>query len=648
MRAGVDAGGTFIDVVGFDPADGKAHPAKVPSDAGIGAGLARSAPLLARAPDAVVAGTTRITNTVLAGSLVRTALVTTEGFGDVLAIGRQARDDLYDLRRPARVPPPVPRHLCFEVAERVASDGSVLVPLAEREAERVASAVRGAGVEAVAVSLLHAYARPEHERRLAEALRGVAPLSVSHRVSRERREFERASTTALNAAVLPAIDQYVEDLRTAVERTFPGASAFVIHSAGGMMTLERARRLPLATVMSGPAAGVAAAARLARRLALERAVSLDMGGTSTDVCLLTDGVPASARDRSVGGHVIRLPAVAVESIGAGGGSIAAVDDVGALRVGPRSAGADPGPAAYGRGGTEATVTDADVVLGLAGSWGGLSLDADLALEACARLGARLGLSGAEAAQAVLAVAHAEIERALRLVTVRRGHDLRECTLVAYGGAGPMHAGAVALSAGIRRVLVPALSSTFSAFGCCLAELVIDDVRTCTADLSAREWPRIEETLERLVADLAGELGDGRASGALRAVRSLELRYRGQNEALEVELERDPSVPTVRAAFGERHRSEFGYATEEPVEVTAVRARLWLDEGATWGAPERAASELEVGETAFGPVLARGALEPGSVVAGPAVLVDELSTVVVGREQTARTDEDGNVWIERRP
>jgi N-methylhydantoinase A len=294
------------------------------------------------------------------------------------------------------------------------------------------------------------------------------------------------------------------------------------------------------------------------------------------------------------------------------------------------------------------VTDADVVLGLAGSWGGLSLDADLALEACARLGARLGLSGAEAAQAVLAVAHAEIERALRLVTVRRGHDLRECTLVAYGGAGPMHAGAVALSAGIRRVLVPALSSTFSAFGCCLAELAIDDVRTCTADLSAREWPRIEETLERLVADLAGELGDGRASGALRAVRSLELRYRGQNEALEVELERDPSVPTVRAAFGERHRSEFGYATEEPVEVTAVRARLWLDEGATWGAPERAASELEVGETAFGPVLARGALEPGSVVAGPAVLVDELSTVVVGREQTARTDEDGNVWIERRP
>ncbi|MDQ3890654.1 MAG: hydantoinase/oxoprolinase family protein [Actinomycetota bacterium] len=646
MRAGVDAGGTFIDVVGFDASDRKAHPAKVPSDAGVAAGLDRCAPLLARAPDTVVAGTTRITNAVLAGSLARTALVTTEGFRDVLAIGRQARDDLYDLRRPARVPPPVPRDLCFEVAERVASDGSILVPLAEGEVERVASAVRAAGVEAVAVSLLHAYARPEHERRLAEGLRGVAlSLSVSHRVSRERREFERASTTALNGALLPAIDHYVEDLRAAVKRTFPRASAFVIHSAGGMMTLERTRRLPLATVMSGPAAGVAATARLARRLALERAVSLDMGGTSTDVCLLTGGVPASARDRRVGGHVIRLPAVAVESIGAGGGSIAAVDDVGALRVGPRSAGADPGPAAYGRGGTEATVTDADVVLGLAGSWGGLSLDADLAQEACARLGTRLGLSAEETARAVLAVAHAEIDRALRLVTVRRGHDLRDCTLVAYGGAGPMHAGAVALSAGIRRVLVPALSSTFSAFGCCLAELAVDDVRTCTADLSPADWPRVEETLEKLVADVADELADGRGRGALRAVRSLELRYRGQNEALEVELE-GSSIPAVRAAFRERHRSEFGYATEEPIEVTGVRARLWLDEGASWGAPERTATELEVGGTAFGPVLARGALEPGRPVVGPAVLVDELSTVVVLCEQTARADEDGNVWIER--
>src|SRR5204863_8854740 len=277
------------------------------------------------------------------------------------------------------------------------------------------------------------------------------------------REFERASTTALNAAVMPLIDRYLRALDEASADSFPGASSFVVHSGGGMMTVARARLLPLSTVMSGPAAGVAATARLARRFGLERAVSLDMGGTSTDVCLLREGVPATARDRRLGGHVVRLPAVAVESIGAGGGSVVWVDDVGALRVGPRSAGAVPGPSAYGRGGREATVTDADVVLGLAGGiGGGLELDQGLAYEACARLGAQLGLSAEEAALATAEGTHAELERALRLVTVRRGHDLRACTLVAYGGAGPMHVGAVALSAGVERVLVPAASSTFPA------------------------------------------------------------------------------------------------------------------------------------------------------------------------------------------
>src|SRR5205807_6150434 len=296
---------------------------------------------------------------------------------------------------------------------------------------------------------------------------------------------------------------------------------FVVHSGGGMMTVVRARLLPLATVMSGPAAGVAATARLARRFSLDRAVSLDMGGTSTDVCLLREGVPATARDRRLGGHVVRLPAVSVESIGAGGGSVVWVDDLGALRIGPRSAGAVPGPAAYGRGGREATVTDADVVLGLTGGFGGgLELDRGLAQDACAQVGARLGLSAEEAALATAEVTHAELERALRLVTVRRGHELRACTLVAYGGAGPMHAGAVALSAGIERVLVPAASSTFSAIGCCLSELAFDDVRTCLAPLDEAHWPRAEHELEDLVSEATAALEDG--DGTLRVARPLEL------------------------------------------------------------------------------------------------------------------------------
>ena len=552
-RVGVDAGGTFTDVVIAD--GGTAQSLKVPTDAGLGEGLARSRRLVAGSP-AVVAGTTWVTNAVLEKKLARTALVTTEGFADVLEIGRQARDDLYDLGRSARVAPPVPRELCFGAAERIGPDGTPLVPLTSKEVERVAAAVRAAGVEAVAVCLLHSYANPEHEARLAAALDDGVALSVSHRVSRERREFERASTTALNAAVMPVIDRYLRAQKEATAGSFPGAHSFVVQSGGGMMTVPRARQLPLATVMSGPAAGVAAASRLARRFGLDRAVSLDMGGTSTDVCLLRDGVPATARDRRLGGHVVRLPAVAVESIGAGGGSVVWVDDVGALRVGPRSAGAVPGPAAYGRGGVEATVTDADVVLGLAGGLGGgLELDQDLAHGACAQLGTQLGLSAEETALATAEVTHAELERALRLVTVRRGHDLRACTLVAYGGAGPMHAGAVALSAGIERVLVPAASSTFSAIGCCLSELAFDDVRTCLSPLDEANWPRVEHELEDLVSEATAALEDG--DGTLRVARSLELRYRGQNDALEVDIDGATSPDTLRAAFQESLLSSPG-------------------------------------------------------------------------------------------
>jgi N-methylhydantoinase A len=645
-RVGLDAGGTFTDAIVLD-ASGTARPLKAPSDAPVAEILSRCRDLLAAGrPGAVIAGTTRITNAILEGRLARTALVTTAGFRDVLAIGRQARDDLYDLRRAARVPPPVPRALSFEAAERLAADGTAVLALSDEEAQRVAAAVREAGVEAVAVCLLHSYANPEHEKLLGEALGDGLFRSLSHRVSREQREFERASTTALNAAVMPAIDAYLGTYENALSQVFPGVSSFVVHSAGGMMLGERARLLPLATVMSGPAAGVAATARLARRLGLARVVSIDMGGTSTDVCLLRNGVPASARDRRLAGHAVRLPSVAIETIGAGGGSIAWVDDVGALRVGPKSAGADPGPVSYGRGGVEATVTDADVVLGLAGGFGGeLELDAELASEACERLGTKLGLSAVEAARAVAEVAHAEMERALRLVTVRRGHDLRAQTLVAFGGAGPMHAGAVSLSAGVERMVVPAHSSTFSALGCCLSELTIEDVRTCLAVLDD-DWPRVRAELERLVGDVVGALGDD-GDSALRVSRSLELRYRGQNEALEVATEDKASSAGLREAFHERHLAEFGYATEEQVEVTAVRARVWRDEGTAWARAEPATlPEVQIGETAFGPVLARGGVEPGRPVEGPAVLADALSTVVVWPGLVARTDDDGNVWLER--
>jgi N-methylhydantoinase A len=655
IRLGIDAGGTFVDVVAVDLARGVARAVKSASDRGFDEALALARRLVDGEAGTVVAGTTRVTNAVLEGRLARTALVTTAGFADVLAIGRQARDDLYDLSRRARVPPVVPRELVFEADERVGPRGEELRALAPDEIERLAAVITAASVDAVAVCFLHSYACPEHESRVAAALRQIVPVSASHQVSRERREFERASTTALNAATLPEIARYLRDHEGAVGGHLPAAASYIVHSAGGMMTPARARTLPLGTVMSGPAAGVSASARLARRLDIAQAVSLDMGGTSTDVCLIRHGRAATARQRTLGGHVVRLPAVAVESVGAGGGSIAWVDDVGALRLGPRSAGADPGPAAYGRGGTEPTLTDADVCLGTAGAWqGGIPLDVGAAREACARLADRLELSVGEAALAVVRVAQAELERALRLVTVRRGYDLRECVLVAHGGAGPMHAGAVALATGIPAVIVPPLSSTFSALGCCLSELAVEEARTFLARLSDAEWPRVWEELEALVRDLARSLFDDGNGAELRAARSLELRYLGQNEELEVPADGTSSAAALRAAFDEQHEREYGYATDEPVEVTAVRARLWIDEGADWAAAEGPSGGVQFDETLLrlaeeslpAPVLHRRRLEPGRTISGPAVLVDELSTVVVWPGLESRADHDGNVWLER--
>ena len=654
-RAGIDTGGTFADVVRHDPATGRLSFAKLPRSAGADA-LAAALPGLGVGPGAtVVHGTTHVTNAILEGRIARTALVTTAGFADVLEIGRQAREHLYDLTVPARAAPVVARADVVEVRERLAHDGAVLHALDAAEVRRVARALAQLDVEAVAVCLLHAYANGAHEVRLGEAIAGELPVSLSHLVAAEAREYERASSTALNAAVLGGTAAYLDELEAAVERHVPGAKLFVVLSSGGMVPVAAVRALPLATVMSGPAAGVAASARLARRLRLDRAVTFDMGGTSTDVALLLDGAVATARERKVGGHVVRLSAAAVESIAVGGGSLVAIDDVGALTVGPRSAGGDPGPACYGRGGEAATVTDACVVTGLIHPddvVGGLRLDPDLAHRALAPAARALGLSLVDTAWQVVDIAHVLMERALRAVAVRRGYDLRACALVAYGGGGPVHAGPLAARAGIRRVVVPRLASVFSAVGCCLAEVGVEAVRTVRATLAGDVLdelePAIAQLAERDLARLDGAAGDG-----VELHRRLELRYRRQNAALSVPWVRGERPDELVARFHTAHEREYGFTVDDAVEVTAIVARTAIAEQTPWPtaepspAPARGdrALRLPGGDVCSVPLVGVRELEQGARIHGHAFVAAPSGTVTVWAGQVARADDDGNVIVE---
>jgi N-methylhydantoinase A len=654
-RVGIDTGGTFADLVARPPGDDLVRTMKLPRDAGPERIAEAVVGLGATGPALIVHGTTHVTNAVLEGTFSRTALVTTRGFADVLRIGRQARDDLYDLTRPARVAPIVPPELTFELDERCGPDGVVRRPLDPAQLDELVAWVDQTGPGAVAVCLMHAYANPEHERMVGAALGDRIAVSLSHDVAAEAREFERAAATALNAALQVQTRAYLGALSSALARALPQSELFIVHSAGGMLPTETVADLPLATVMSGPAAGVAAVSRLVRRRSVARAVAFDMGGTSTDVALLVDGSPHVARERRVGGHVVRVPAIAVESIAVGGGSIVGVDDVGALTVGPRSAGAVPGPAAYGRGGEAPTITDASLVAGSIGAGGnapGLELRRDLAERAVARTADRLGIGVDDLAWRAIEVAHVLMARALSAVVTRRGHDLRECELVAYGGGGPVHAGQLAARTGIPRVIVPALAPVFSALGCCLAEVGIEGVQTRRARLTPEALPELASVADALVAREASRLGIAR-DGEVRATRRLELRYARQNAELSVDWPTDAGVPELVAAFQAAHRREYGFAPDDPIDVTAVSCRLDVAGGDEWPSGARDGADrtestasllLPGGERRDVPVLAVEALRSGATLAGPALLAASFGSITVWLGQEASMDEEGNVVL----
>ncbi|HEX4835277.1 MAG TPA: hydantoinase/oxoprolinase family protein, partial [bacterium] len=585
MNVGVDVGGTFTDLIAQPPDGGPPRMHKVLTTREPSRALLDGLRALRRSGEDVAHltyGTTMVTNALLEDRVARVALITTRGFRDVLEIGRQQRDHLYRLDAPGRTPPVVPRALRFEVTERIDHRGRVLGPLREEEVRGLVDAIRQAGVETVAVSLLHAYANPAHERRIGALLRPHAPhVCLSSDVNPEFREFERTHTTCVNAQLMPLVDRYLTDLVAGLAADGVRAPLRLMQSSGGMATPGQVRKTPLTVLMSGPAGGVAAARAVGARAGVPDAVTLDMGGTSTDVCLIRGGQVDTVSERRIRGQPVRLRSLAVESIGAGGGSIAWIDQAGALRVGPRSAGADPGPACYGRGGEQATVTDAYVVLGYLnpeGGVGGLRLDPDRAWRALEPLAARYGFTVPEGAAGIVEIANAAMIRAVRVVSVQRGFDPRHLTLIAYGGAGPIHAGRLAQLAAMPRVLIPAYSSVFSAFGCLLADLRFDVVRTLRVQLS-QGGPRVwEEPFHEMEAELLARLREEGLPERAIVQRSMDLRYLGQNYEIEVPVAPGLDGDAIRRRFSESHRRQYEYATDDPVEGVNVRVTALVPSG----------------------------------------------------------------------
>ena len=649
-RIGVDVGGTFTDLVAL--VDGELSIAKVPStpadqSVGVMSALDEVAVDAARV-QAFAHGTTVATNALLERSGARTALLTTEGFRDVLEIARQTRPSLYDL---TKLPPPplVPRELRFVVRERVAPDGDV-VPLDEESLDAAVDALRAADVEAVAVCFLFSFLDPAHERRAGEVLRAALPdvqVSLSSDVLPEFREYERFSTAAADAYLAPRLTRYLEGLGDRLAAAGLPAP-LVMQSSGGVVDLDGAAERASACVLSGPAAGVVGAAYAGAASGHRDLLTFDMGGTSTDVALVAGGEVQATTSAVVAGIPIKHAMVDVHSVSAGGGSVAWADTGGALRVGPRSAGARPGPAAYGLGGDEATVTDADLHLGyLSGGTrlgGEIVLDRDRARAALATVGASLGLSPLEAAEGIVAVAEAEMVRALRVISVERGFDPREFTLLAFGGAGGMHACRLAEELGIRTVLVPRAAGVLSALGLAISELRRDYVAAFFADVTTLDRVRMDEAF----ATLERRAGSDLRTPELR--READLRYRGQSFELTVSASDVDALPE-RFAAAHRRRYGFDLAGEE-VQIVCIRLTATVPlPSAPFPAPAdgRPAAQRTRAASFDGvwhetPV--HRELAVGDSFGGPAIVEFAESTCIVRPGWSATVDEAGALVLER--
>lgn len=670
----IDIGGTFTDAVGLG-SKGSLRVAKVsstPDDPSRALAEAVSELVTAgvspEAIDVVSHGTTVATNAVLTGQLSHVTLLTTDGFRDILGYRNGTRPDIYSLE-PNRPSEFIPRRDRLEVRERISARG-VVTPLTSREIARVSREVAGRRPEAIAIAFLFSYLDDRHERALGDALRRrlpACPVTLSSEVAREFREYPRSATAALNAGLRPLVGRYLLDARARLEKLGVGAPLLVMQSNGGCVPAERAEREAHRLVLSGPAGGVTGVVALGARHGLDKLISLDMGGTSLDVCLVDGGTPPVVPSFVVDGHPILSPSVNIETLGAGGGSIVHVDRARRLRVGPESAGADPGPAAYGRGGKLATVTDTHVAAGTLSAdtplAGRLTLDEGAAREVVGRVANNLDMSVDEATRGILAVTMAHITRSLRRVSVERGIDPREYTMVAFGGAGPLHAGLILRELGLAAVLVPPHPGLFSASGLVAADLRIDESRTVLAPHDPARFADVIEWYRETSGRLVGQLrDDGVPRARVRLVASIDCRYLGQGYELGIPLPRITAagLRALRRDFDRMHWSVYGHASEqEPVELVALRLSAFgglphvasptLARGGA--APRR---DAQVGERRVllptgrrpirAPVYRRESLLAGNRIGGPAILEQMDSTTLLLQGQGARVDERGNVWI----
>ncbi len=664
LLVGVDAGGTFTDLFVYDEATGETYSHKVPSTPDNPAtaivegmrGLIRNHDLAADEVRLLAHGTTVGTNTLLQRSGARVSLITTRGFRDLLEIGRQTRPLNFDMQ--LDYPPPVvPRPRRFEVTERIGASGEIVEPIDPAELSLTLDAVLASAPAAVAVCFLFAFLHPDHESQVAKALAERAPtllVSLSSEVQPEFREYERFSTTALNAYLQPIMAHYLDSLGRRVGEQARSAEVAISRSNGGLMSLDAARRFPIRTALSGPAAGVVGAIDVLRSGNRADAISFDMGGTSADVALIRGYASGYKHDTLIGGFPVRMPMLDIHTVGAGGGSIAWFDLDDLLKVGPRSAGAVPGPACYGAGGTEPTVSDANIILGRLsprGLLGGaMPLDIDAAQRAVGKVAGRLGFSLEAAAKGILEIVVANMTRAIRTVSVERGFDPRAFPLLAFGGAGPLHARDVAAALDMREIIVPPAPGILCAAGLLASPFKEDFVRTVRLTIDG----------DHSVATLAAELATMRSiaqawltteginadRGSMQA--SIDMRYVGQNFELSVPLpddpqnaSRPPDADTLRTLFFAEHERQYGYHTpDHPVELINIRLtalgskhrRVDAQASAQAGGPPVAIAARQIWFDADAPCRAdvydRTDLHPGHTLSGPCIVEQMDSTTLV--------------------
>lgn len=673
--AGIDVGGTFTDLLLIDGANnGAVHIAKTPTTVenqahGVIAALAVTGFPIADI-DLIVHGTTTTTNAVLERRLARTGMITTRGFRDVIELGRRTRPQAYGMT--GVFVPVIPRNLRLEVSERVEASGHVREPLDEDGLRKAVAELLAAGCEALVIHFLHSYANPAHERRAAEIAAELWPnshITTGHSLLSEAREFERGVTASVNAAVQPILERYVARLRDELATRGYGSDFLIMNGNGGMISARFVTREAAKTVMSGPASGVIAAAYTGRRAGFENLVTYDMGGTSTDVALILNAEPAVSNEIEIEYAMpIHVPMVAVHTVGAGGGSIARVDASGLIQVGPESAGANPGPICYGRGGTEPTITDANLVLGRLSPKKLLAVDNPVTVEAVRkifedRIGKATGLDGTAAAGAVLRLGNIKMAGAIRMVSVSRGHDPRDFTLFAFGGAGPLHASALARELGLPRVLVPARPGITNALGCVVADLRHDFVNTLNQPVAMLDEKRVREVLARHRAEGEALIAkEAIRPQSIRVSHSADMQFVGQTHIINVPL---PSPDIDRATL--QGLFEKAYFARFKVELPEIRANLVnLNTSVTGVRPDVDLSRLidpagrastldgalrEIRPVWFEgtwhdtPVYEREKLPLDAIFDGPAILEQMDATTVLEPGDRARSDRDGNIIVE---